>query len=220
VAAARIADELPFAFGWIAPEPRFMQRCSHAVEAGGRVWVTDPVADVAALDRVLALGEPGGVVQLLDRHNRDCAAVAAQLGVPLYEVPEAPPPGAPFEVIPVLRMRRWHEIALWFPEERTLVVAEALGTAQFYRAPSERLAVSPLQRLLLPRPLLAVEPEHVLVGHGEGVHDDASAAVREAVARARSRAPAWFWAGLRAHGPFGTQRRKRATAEGAPSLDS
>lgn len=220
MAAARIVDELPFAFGWIAPEPRFMQRCSHAVAAGGRVWVVDPVADEAALDRVLALGEPGGVVQLLDRHNRDCAAVAAQLGVPLYAVPETPPPGVPFEVIPVLHMRRWHEVALWFPDERTLVVAEALGTAQFYRGPSERLAVSPLQRLLLPRSLLAVEPEHVLVGHGEGVHEDAAAAVREAIARARSRAPAWFWAGLRAHGPFGTQRRKRATPEAAPSRDS
>lgn len=216
---ARIVDELPFAFGWIAPEPRFMQRCSHAVAAGGRVWVIDPVADDAALDRVLALGEPGGVVQLLDRHARDCARVAKQLGVRHYQVPDRPPHRTPFEVLPVLHWRRWHEVALWFPEQRTLVCAEALGTAQFYRAPSERLAVSPLQRLFLPRSLLAVEPEHILVGHGEGVHDDATAALRDAVAHARSRAPAWFWAGLRAHGPFGTHRR-RAKAEGAPSRDS
>jgi len=183
-----------------------MQRCSHAVAAGGRVWVIDPVADDAALDRVLALGEPGGVVQLLDRHARDCARVAGQLGVPLHEVPDAPPHGAPFEVLPVLRWRRWHEIAVWFPAERTLAVAEALGTAQFYRAPSERLAVSPLQRVVRPRGLLAVEPEHILVGHGEGVHEDATAALRDAVAHARSRLPAWLWAGLRAHGPFGTRR--------------
>jgi hypothetical protein len=212
VAAARIVDELPFAFGWIAAEPRFMQRCSHAVASGGRVWVIDPVADDAALDRVLALGEPGGVVQLLDRHDRDCAAVAAQLGVPHLVVPAEAPAGAPFAVIPVLDRRRWREVALWFPEERALVVAEALGTAQFYRGPKERLAVSPLQRLLLPRPLLSVEPEHVLVGHGEGVHEDAAAAVRDALAHARSRAPAWFWAGLRAHA------RLRRVA--APSRDS
>ena len=125
----------------------------------------------------------------------------------LFRSPAEPPAGAPFAVIPVLDMRRWREVAVWFPEERTLVVAEALGTAQFYRGPKERLAVSPLQRLLLPRRLLSVEPEHVLVGHGEGVHEDAAAAVRDALAHARSRAPAWFWAGLRAHGPFGTQRR-------------
>jgi hypothetical protein len=216
---ARIVDELPFAFGWIAPQPRFMQRCSHAVAAGGRVWVIDPVADDAALDRVLALGEPGGVVQLLDRHARDCALVAGQLGVPHYAVPDEPPHGVPFEILPVLRWRHWHEVALWFPEQRTLVCAEALGTAQFYRAPSERLAVSPLQRLVRPRSLLSVEPEHILVGHGEGVHDDATAALRDAIAHARRRMPAWFWAGLRAHGPFGTQRR-RATAEEAPSPDS
>ena len=134
-------------------------------------------------------------------------------------MPDEPPHGAPFEILPVLRWRHWHEIALWFPEQRTLAVAEALGTAQFYRAPSERLAVSPLQRVVRPRSLLAVEPEHILVGHGEGVHEDATAALRDAIAHARSRAPAWFWAGLRAHGPFGTQRR-RATPEEAPSRDS
>ncbi len=148
---ARIVDQLPFAFGWIAPQPRFTQRCSHAVAAGGRVWVIDPVADDAALDRVLALGEPGGVVQLLDRHARDCALVAGQLGVPHYAVPDEPPDGVPFEILPVLRWRHWHEVALWFPEQRTLVCAEALGTAQFYRASAERLAVSPLQRLVRPR---------------------------------------------------------------------
>lgn len=216
---ARIVDEFPFAFGWIAPEPRFMQRCSHAIAAGGRVWVIDPVADDAALDRVLALGEPGGVVQLLDRHARHCARVAKQLGVRHYAVPDRAPNGAPFEILPVLRWRRWHEVALWFPEQRTLVCAEAVGTSQFYRAPLERLAVSPLQRLFLPRSLLAVEPEHILVGHGEGVHEDATAALRDAIAHARRRAPAWFWAGLRAHGPFGTQRR-RAKPEAGPSPDS
>jgi len=204
---ARFVDELPFAFGWIAPEPRFMRRCSHAVLAGGRVWVTDPVADDAALDRVLALGEPGGVVQLLDRHARDCALVAKQLGVRHYEVPDRPPHGAPFEILPVLRRRRWHEVALWFREERTLAVADAVGTVQYYRSPSERLAVSPLLRLTPPRGLLAVEPEHILVGHGEGVHEDAAEALRDAIVHARSRAPAWLWSGLRAHGPFGTRRR-------------
>ena len=179
-----------------------MRRCSHAVLAGGRVWVIDPVLDDGMLERVLALGEPAGVLQLLDRHRRDCARFADELGVPHHEVPRAAPSGAPFEVIPVLSRRRWHEIALWFPEHRALVCADAVGTAQYYRAPSERLGVSPLLRLTPPRTLLRVEPEHVLVGHGEGVHDDATAALREAVERARSRTLPWLWAGLRAHGPL------------------
>ena len=197
-----VVDELPFAFGWISPKPQFMRRCSHAVLAGGRVWVIDPVLDDGMLERVLALGEPAGVLQLLDRHNRDCARVARELGVPHHNVPDVAPHGAPFEVIPVLRRRRWHEVALWFPEHRTLVCADAVGTAQYYRAPSEQLAVSPLLRLTPPRALLRVEPEHVLVGHGAGVHDDATAALRDAVGHARSRTLPWLWAGLRAHGPM------------------
>ena len=204
---AAFVDELEFGFGWIAPEPAFMKRTSHALAAGGRVWLIDPVADEAALERATALGEPGGVVQLLDRHGRDCAVLAERLGVPLHLVPETAPRGAAFEVVPVLRNRVWREVALWFPEQRTLVVADAVGTAQYYRAPAERLAVSPLLRLTPPRRLLRHEPEHVLVGHGPGIHEDAAAAVRDAVVGARRRAPAWFWSGLRAHGPL----RRRAS---------
>lgn len=193
----RFVDELEFAVGWIVPEPRFMQRASHAVVAGGRVWVIDPVEDDEALERVRSLGEPAAVVQLLDRHGRDCTRVAEQLGVPHHAVPDVAPAGAPFEIIPVLRRKRWHEVALWFPELRTLVCADALGTAPYYRARSERIGVSPLLRLTPSRTLLAVDPEHVLVGHGAGVHDNAAAAVREAVTKARRRIPAWLWSAAR-----------------------
>jgi hypothetical protein len=194
----RFVDELDFAVGWIAPEPRFLQRASHAVAAGGRVWVIDPVEDDEALERVRSLGEPAAVVQLLDRHGRDCARVAARLGIPHLVVPDLAPAGAPFQVIPVLRRKRWHEVALWFPDLRTLVCADALGTAPYYCALSERIGVSPLLRLTPSRGLLAVAPEHVLVGHGPGLHDDAASAVREAVTKARRRIPAWLWSAARA----------------------
>jgi hypothetical protein len=197
VGGVRFVDEVGFAFGWIAPRPGFMQRASHAVASHGRVWVIDPVADESALARARELGDPAGVVQLLDRHGRDCRAVAGQLGVPHYEVPERPPAGARFEVLPLRRLRWWHEVALWYPEQRTLVCADAVGTAQYYRAPGERLGVSPLLRMSPPRRLLAVEPDRVLVGHGEGIHEDATAALREAVTLARRRTPSWAWAGLR-----------------------
>jgi hypothetical protein len=72
VGGVRFVDEIGFAFGWIAPEPRFMQRASHAVAAHRCVWLIDPVADESALGRARELGEPAGVVQLLDRHGRDC----------------------------------------------------------------------------------------------------------------------------------------------------
>ena len=101
--AAAWVDESEHGFGWIAPEPAFMRRCSHALAVDGRVWLIDPVWDEEALERAAALGEPAGVVQLLDRHGRDCARVAEQFGVPLHVVPAAAPAGAPFEVIPLLR---------------------------------------------------------------------------------------------------------------------
>ena len=65
---------------WVIDEP--FARASHALADDGRVWIVDPVDDAEALDAVAGLGEPVAVLQLLDRHNRDCAAVASRLGVP------------------------------------------------------------------------------------------------------------------------------------------
>ncbi len=63
-----ICDEASFGFGWIAPEPVLLQRAAHALAAGGRYWLVDPV-DVPGLDdRLRPLGEPAGVLQLVDRH--------------------------------------------------------------------------------------------------------------------------------------------------------
>ncbi|HZT53010.1 MAG TPA: hypothetical protein VE995_01365 [Gaiellaceae bacterium] len=202
-------DELPFGFGWLEAGS-FLRRCSHALAVEGKVWVLDAVADEAVLERISTLGEPAGVVQLLDRHNRDNAAVAARLGVPLHVVPQAPPAGAPFQVVPLLRNRLWREVALWFPEQRTLAVAEAVGTAQFYRAPGERVGVAPLLRLTPPRRLLGFEPEHLLVGHGEGLHEDVPAVLRDALEHSRARILPWLWGALRAHGPGGTHPLRRS----------
>lgn len=199
----RFVDELECGFGWISPEPTFMQRCSHALVAGGGVWLIDPVYEDGVAERVRALGEPAGVVQLLDRHARDCGRLAEELGVPHVELFDDTSDDVPFEVVRVLDRRRWREVVLWIPEHRTLVCAEAVGTAQYYRAPSERLAVHPMLRLTPPRVLLTVEPPaHILVGHGEGVHENAPAALRAGIEGSRRTIPAWLWAGLRAHGPL------------------
>jgi hypothetical protein len=69
-----------------------------------------------------------------------------------------------------------------------LVTADALGTVPHYFAlGGERLGVHPLLRLTPPRVLEGFAPAHVLVGHGEGVHEGAAAAVREAIAHSRRR---------------------------------
>ena len=177
-------------FGWLIRE-RYA-RTSHALAAGGLVWLVDPV-DVEGLDeRVRASGEPAGVIQLLDRHNRDCAAIASRLGVPHQVVPETLP-DTPFELVRVVRLPRWHEVALWWPERRVLVCADALGTVRFFTAGGGPIGVHPLLRLKPPHSLGRYEPEHVLVGHGEGVHgDDAAPALREALATARTGLPRWL----------------------------
>ncbi len=170
-------------FSWITAEP--MTRTSHALAAEGRVWLVDPVDWPDAIERATSLGEPTGVLQLLDRHNRDSAAIAEQLGVPHLTAPRELP-GTPFAVIEIKRSRRWQEIALWWPEQRTLVVAEALGTNPFFPAKDDRVGVHGLLKLTPPRMLRPYEPEHLLVGHGEGVHGpDTAAALQQALSRSR-----------------------------------
>ncbi len=75
-----IDEELPFAVSWTVRET--MERSSHALAAAGLVWLIDPVADEAALAAAERLGKVAAVVQLLDRHPRDCVSLARRYGVP------------------------------------------------------------------------------------------------------------------------------------------
>src|SRR5215211_6882004 len=174
-------------FSWMPDDP--LRRTSHALDTPGGVWLIDPVDEREALERATSLGSPAGVVQLLDRHARDCAFIAARLGVPHLRIPREIP-GSPFTVVPVLRVPRWREVALWWPEQRALVVAEALGTTPIHRLNAAPAGVHPLLRILPPRSLRRFEPEHLLVGHGRGVHGPAaSTAVTGAYARSRRDLP-------------------------------
>jgi hypothetical protein len=186
--SVRFVDELGFAVGWIEEEP--IERTSHALVLDDGVWLVDPVDAPDALERVGALGPVRGVVQLLDRHERDSRSLAARLGVPRFEVPFGGVPETPFELVPLLRSRFWREAALWWPERRVLVCADALGTLPYFCAAGEPIGVHPLLRLRPPKRLARFAPRHVLVGHGEGIHgDDAPLAVRDAVEHASRRLP-------------------------------
>lgn len=156
-----------------------MERASHALDADGATWLIDVVDG----PRVGELRNVTGVIQLLDRHNRDCGAIATRLGVPHHVVPHGRL--GPFEFLPIRDQRRWREVALWWEDERVLVCADALGTAAYFRAGDERLAVHPLLRLRPPR--LDVHPDVILCGHGPGIFDDADAALREALRTSRRR---------------------------------
>jgi hypothetical protein len=184
----RFCDDFgPDGFGWIVEGS--MTRTSHVLAAEGKVWLVDAVDWPDAVDRALTLGEPAGVLQLLDRHNRDCAAIAARLGVSHVVAPDELP-GSPFEFVPVMRRKRWQESALWWPETRTLVVAEALGTNRFNTARKAPIAVHLLLRLTPPRVLATFQPVRVLVGHGEGLHGPETVqAVRDALRTSRRGLP-------------------------------
>jgi len=185
----RWVDEFDAGFGWLLDEER-VPRTSHALIVDGGVGLVDAV-DVDGLDgRVREHGEPRGVLQLLDRHARDCATIAARLGVPHVEAYATPGGGEPpFELLPIRRHRWWREVALWWRERRVLVCADALGTLRYFRASADRIGVHPVLRLFPPRSLAGLEPERILVGHGEGVAHDAPAALAEALRTSRRRAP-------------------------------
>lgn len=191
-----VTYERDWGIGWIAAEPAHMRRASHALVHDGRVWLIDPVDGEGLAERIARLGEVAGVVQLLDRHPRDCAALAARYGVPLHETPDAGVPGTPFGTMALSRRPGWREVALWWPQRRVLAVADALGTAPYFTAPGERLGVHPMLRLSPPRGLLGVAPEHLLVGHGAPLHGpEVPALVRRAIERSRREIPSWV-AGL------------------------
>lgn len=166
-----------------------LTRTSHALAADGRVWFVDPVDDPVALARAAELGEPAGVIQLLDRHERDGAEIAGRLGVPLHRLPTAVG-GAPFEVVDVLSVPRWREVGLWWPATRTLVVAEAVGTNRVFAVGPGRVGVHPMLRAFGVGRLRRFEPELLLVGHGPPVEGaSATRDLRDGLDRSRSDIP-------------------------------
>ena len=171
---------------WV--EQNAMARAAHALVDVRRVWLIDPYEDTEALAAVAELGTPAGVLQLLDRHNRDCEAIAQRLGVPLTRLP-LDAAGTPFEAIPMISIRGWREVALWWAEQRALVVAEAVGTGPAF-ALGRRAGVHPMLRLTPPRKQLSpFQPERLFTGHGEAIEAGADAALREALAQSRRDVP-------------------------------
>ena len=193
---------------WLAYPDETMQRASHVLETDAGVLVVDPV-DAPGIDELFAeFGDVAGVVVLLDRHKRDSAAVANRHDVPVY-LPnvlsgiasdlDAPTesvrnqlPGTDYGVHTVVDNPFWSEAALYGDEDDTLVVSEALGTADYFLAGGERLGVHPMRRLTPPSKLGRLSPKRVLVGHGHGVMTDAESAVADALRGSRSRTPGLY----------------------------
>lgn len=177
-----VDDRLRWAVTWTAHEPQ--ERSAHALAADGRVWLVDPIDDADALRAAEALGEVAGVLQLLDRHPRDCATLARRYRVPHLRLPQRVP-DSPFEVRRVTWLPGWREVGLWWPEHEAFVVPEAVGTASYFAVGGRPLGMHPMLRAKPPGVLREVRPRAVLVGHGRALHEDGTPALHEALSRSR-----------------------------------
>lgn len=156
-----------------------MTRTSHALVDSGRVWLIDPVDVPEAIERATALGEVVGVVQLLDRHERDNEALASRFGVPHLRLPAAVD-DAPFEVFKVVDIPRWREVGLWWPERKALVIAEVVGTNPLFAVGDGPVGVHPMVRLFPPRVMTRYGPDLLLTGHGPPLEGPGTAAALHA----------------------------------------
>lgn len=199
----RSIDRHEAGVGWIAYPDETMQRASHAVRGADGLWLLDPV-DCAGLDELIDSvdAEPAGVVVCLARHERDAASVARRQDVPVF-VPEwmtrVTVRGVERRTfgdrladdVRAIRVRDstvppWQEVALLFEESGTLYVPEAVGASDYMVTGRERLGVHPMLRLFPPEVLRGLDPDRIVVGHGEGVHENAGRELTRALDGSRS----------------------------------
>jgi hypothetical protein len=172
------------------------------VATGGRAAVLDPIAPPEdareAWDRLDA-APPDLVVVLKPDHVRDVDVFVRRYGAAAYgpylfwrdNIPETrlegvqPGDTLPGGMVALYDGRGRNETPLWLPEQRALVFADGLtapgGELRVWGTPWHEQRVLPALRALLDLPF-----EHVIVSHGEPVHD------RLAFERALDAAP---WAG-------------------------
>jgi hypothetical protein len=179
---------------WLLGAADPAQRASSAIVVDAGTLVVDPVTG-DGLDALLSGLPPViGVVTLLDRHQRDAAAVAERLGAPRLTPIALGGSGVAVDGVeerPVFERRNWRESLLWLPDRRLLVCAETLGTAGFNLARSgDLLGMHPFARLLPPRAAFAgLDPEVIAVGHGPPLVHDATESMCKVLRRARWQLP-------------------------------
>lgn len=199
----QIIDRWESGIGWLAQPDEDACRASHAVVAdNGDVWVIDPI-DAPAVDDVLAelgSGEVAGVAVLSDMHTRDAGVIADRHDVPVY-LPQWLGQIEDHIDAPVERYTGTlgdsgfqvsackHEAIAYRESDRTLCVADVLGTTSFYTVADERIGVFLPARVFPPREMDAFVPDRILVGHGTGVFENAAAALTDSIAGARKRFP-------------------------------
>lgn len=213
--SARLVGEWDDAVSWIAHPDEGGVRASHAIRTADGVWVIDPLDAPNVEEFVDPLGEVVGVAVLTCWHARDADAFAERYDVPVH-VPEwmsrigdlvdapieryglAPgEPDADFRTLPCRPFPRWEEVFLYHEASGTLVTPDSLGTADMALIDDERLGLPVLRRLQPPVQLRGLDPDRILVGHGEPLTENAGDALTTALDGARRSFPT----ALLEHGP-------------------
>jgi glyoxylase-like metal-dependent hydrolase (beta-lactamase superfamily II) len=172
------------------PEAGWPERVtSTCVESGGEVALLDPLApppDATGVWERLDARPPTLVVILKPDHVRDVDLFVRRYGARAFgpwlfwrtNIPETElepiEPGSelPGGLVALYDGRGRNETPLWLPEQRALVFADALtapeGELRVWATPQEARALPAL------RALLELPFEHVIVSHGDPVHDRAA----------------------------------------------
>jgi hypothetical protein len=169
--------------GW----PRVVS--STCVESAGETILLDPLApaeDAAEIWPRLDARPPTAIAILKPDHVRDVDLFVERYGarafgpwlfwrsnIPATELePIEPGSELPGGLVALYDGRGRNETPLWLPEQRALVFADALtapeGELRIWATPHEARARAAL------RELLELPFEHVIVSHGEPVHDRAA----------------------------------------------
>ena len=163
---------------------------STCVESGGEVALLDPLAppdDASEFWSRLDARPPTLVVVLKPDHVRDVDLFVRRYGARGYgpllfwrdDVPETelepvePETELPGGLVALYDGRGRNETPLWLPEQHALVFADALtapeGELRVWDSPAHEKRALPALRELLELPF-----EHVIVAHGDPLHDRAA----------------------------------------------
>jgi hypothetical protein len=163
---------------------------STVVRSGSEVILLDPLAPPEEAGEVwerLDSAPPTQVVVLKPDHVRDVDLVVSRYGARAFgpslfwpgDVPETeleplePGMELPGGLVTLYDGRGRNETPVWLPEQRALVFADALteraGELRVWGTPWHEERALPALRMLLDLPF-----EHVIVSHGDPVHDRAA----------------------------------------------
>ena len=186
----RFCDEQDFGFGWLDDDERDAAHVARARRRRRRVG-----------DRSRCVARGGGACRVARRAARRAAAArppqprlrvgrraARRSHTTSSRAGESTARHSSSSAIS--RNRFWREVALWWPEQRVLVCADALGTIAFFCAPGERARRAPAPAPQARRARCGGSfPSTSSPATARACTSDASAALHEALRTSRRRLP-------------------------------